>query len=128
LRHAHGRRTAAARQPRRRSTPGGSARPWRAGGRLMHGGVPVTFHRRAEDALANAQLNDTLRRVTARILDSRAAGLARLPDADAWRDRGREIRAHTLAHLDRYLDQFVDSVEARGGHVHFAATAEDAVS
>ena len=94
----------------------------------MHGGVPVTFHRRAEDALANAQLNDTLRRVTARILDSRAAGLARLPDADAWRDRGREIRAHTLAHLDRYLDQFVDSVEARGGHVHFAATAEDAVS
>jgi L-lactate dehydrogenase complex protein LldF len=75
----------------------------------------VTFHRRAEDALANRQLNATLRRVTARILDSRAAGLGRLPEPDVWRDHGRAIRAHTLAHLDRYLDEFVANVELRGG-------------
>lgn len=87
----------------------------------------VTFHRRAEDALANRQLNATLRRVTARILDSRAAGLGRLPEPDVWRDHGRAIRAHTLAHLDRYLDEFVANVELRGGHVHFARTAADAV-
>lgn len=88
---------------------------------------PLPFHRRTEDALANAQLNGTLRRVTSRILDSRQAGLDRLGSADDWRDRARRIRAHTLAHLDRYLDQFVTSVEARGGHVHFARTADDAV-
>lgn len=88
---------------------------------------PLPFHRRAEDALANAQLNDTLRRVTSRILDSRLAGLDRLPASDDWRDHARTIRAHTLAHLDRYIDEFVTNVEALGGHVHFARTADDAV-
>jgi L-lactate dehydrogenase complex protein LldF len=88
---------------------------------------PLPFRRRAEDALANVHLNSTLRRVTARILDSRSAGLDRLPGSDDWRDHARAIRAHTLAHLDRYLDEFVTNVEALGGHVHFARTADDAV-
>lgn len=88
---------------------------------------PLPFHRRAEDALADTHLNSTLRRVTARILDSRSAGLDRLPESDDWRDHARSIRAHTLANLDTYLDQFVTNVEARGGHVHFARTADDAV-
>ena len=89
---------------------------------------PLPFHRRAEDALADAHLNSTLRRVTTRIQDSRAAGLDRLPASDDWRDHARAIRAHTLAHLDRYVDQFVTNVEALGGHVHFASTADDAVT
>lgn len=89
--------------------------------------APLPFHRRAEDALADTHLGASLRAVTARILDSRQAGLDRLPDADLWRDHARRIRAHTLSRLDHYLDQFVENVEARGGHVHFARTAEDAV-
>jgi len=88
---------------------------------------PLPFLRRAEDALGNAHLNSTLRRVTTRIQDSRNAGLDRLPGADDWRDHARAVRAHTLAHLDRYLDQFVTNVEALGGHVYFARTAQDAV-
>lgn len=89
--------------------------------------APLTFHRRTEDALADRQLNGTLRRVTARILESRTAGLERLPGSDEWRDHARGIRAHTLSKLDQYLDQFVTSVEANGGHVYFARTADDAV-
>lgn len=88
---------------------------------------PLSFHRRAEDALADTHLGPTLRTVTGRILDSRQAGLDRLPDADDWRDHARAIRAHTLSQLDRYLDQFVENVEALGGHVYFARTADDAV-
>ena len=53
--------------------------------------------------------------------------LDRLPDADGWRDHARRIRAHTLSRLDHYLDQFVAAVEARGGHVYYARTADDAV-
>lgn len=85
------------------------------------------FDRRAEDALANTELRATLRTVTTAILGYRKAGLERLPDADAWRDHARRIRAHTLARLDAYLDQFTDAVEARGGHVFYAKTAADAV-
>jgi len=36
------------------------------------------------------------------------------------------IKEHTLAHLDRYLEQLEASVKRLGGHVHWAATAEDA--
>ena len=43
------------------------------------------------------------------------------------RDTARRIRAHTIAHLDRYLDQFVTEAAAtRGCAVHWAETAEDA--
>jgi L-lactate dehydrogenase complex protein LldF len=88
---------------------------------------PVTFHRRAEDALGDTQLRGALRLVTGRVQDSRVAALDRLPDADAWRDHARRIRAHTLSRLDHYLDQFVTNLEARGGHAYYAATADDAV-
>src|SRR5205823_4382648 len=33
---------------------------------------------------------------------------------------------HTLAHLDQYLEQLEASVHKLGGHVHWAASAEDA--
>lgn len=89
--------------------------------------APVTFHGRSEKALADSHLNATLRNVTSRILDARAAGLSKLPGSDDWRDHGRRIRAHTLSQLDRYLELFVTNVQARGGHVYFARTADDAV-
>ena len=87
----------------------------------------VSFYRRTEEALGNHQLREAVQRVTGRVQQSRQAALARLPDADAWRDHARRIRAHTLARLDTYLDQFVGAVEAKGGHVFYARTADDAV-
>jgi L-lactate dehydrogenase complex protein LldF len=87
---------------------------------------PVRFHKRVEDALANKDLAAVIRRTTTRSLDARTAALANLAGADDWRDRARAIRADTLAHLDRYLEQFIAAVEARGGHVHYAQRAQDA--
>jgi L-lactate dehydrogenase complex protein LldF len=49
-----------------------------------------------------------------------------LPGADALRDRARQIRAHTIAPLDRYLARFADAAEQQGAHVFWADTAEDA--
>jgi L-lactate dehydrogenase complex protein LldF len=88
---------------------------------------PGTFQSRTSAALADTALRKTLRDVTAVILESRKAGLGRLPHADDWRDHARRIRAHTLARLDHYVDQFADAVEAKGGRVFYAATAADAV-
>ena len=42
------------------------------------------------------------------------------------RDHAKRIKEHTLAHLDHYLEQLEASVQRLGGHVHWAATAEDA--
>ena len=85
------------------------------------------FDERTADALGDTRLRTTLRTVTTAILGYRRAGLGRLADSDGWRDHARRIRAHTLARLDTYLDQFVENVEQNGGHAYYAATAEDAV-
>jgi len=49
-----------------------------------------------------------------------------LVDWEMWRNAGEEIRTHTLNHLDVYLEQLSDNFAARGGHVFFAETAEEA--
>ena len=50
----------------------------------------------------------------------------RLLEFEALRDRARDIKNHTLAHLDFYLEQFEAKVVENGGHVHWASTPEEA--
>jgi L-lactate dehydrogenase complex protein LldF len=42
------------------------------------------------------------------------------------RDSARDIKAHTLAHLDLYLEAYEERVVASGGVVHYARSAEAA--
>jgi len=42
------------------------------------------------------------------------------------RDEACAIKEHTLAHLDLYLEEYENKVTEAGGHVHWAATADDA--
>src|SRR5207247_6987717 len=63
---------------------------------------------------------------TGRLRDARLAAWGLLPDVEELRERGREIRQQTIADLDRYIDEFSRALEARGGHVHFAASADEA--
>jgi len=88
--------------------------------------APASFYRRAEEALADTALGTKVQRATRRLLANRAAGFETLAGADALRDRARAVRADVVAHLDRYLDEFAASVERRGGHVHWADSADDA--
>jgi L-lactate dehydrogenase complex protein LldF len=89
--------------------------------------IPVSFHRRVEDALAAPDTRRAVQHVSVGVMKSRAAAIAGLADSDAVRDRARRIRAETLSRLDVYLDRFVEAVEARGGHVFYAHTGEEAV-
>jgi L-lactate dehydrogenase complex protein LldF len=86
----------------------------------------VSFYRRAVDALADRALRDKVEKATGRLLGGRQAGFRSFPQADAVRDRARLVRADVVAHLDRYLREFGANVEHRGGHVHWADTADDA--
>ncbi len=71
-----------------------------------------------------------------RALDRVASGfeVARLksieevtPDVwEVWKQEARDIKVHTLDHLDYYLDLLYTNVTAAGGHLHFAKDADQA--
>lgn len=88
--------------------------------------TPLTFYERVADALQDQQLHHSLDKATTRFTTGRNNALAALPEAEALRDHARRIRAHTIANLDIYLGQFAEAVKNVGGHVHWAATAEEA--
>jgi L-lactate dehydrogenase complex protein LldF len=56
----------------------------------------------------------------------RAAAAVRLPEFETLRDNARDIKTHTLAHLDLYLEEYEKRVTEAGGHVHYARDAEEA--
>jgi L-lactate dehydrogenase complex protein LldF len=49
-----------------------------------------------------------------------------VPEIEDLRQRGHDIKMTVIDDLDRYVDEFTRALEARGGHVHFARTAEEA--
>jgi L-lactate dehydrogenase complex protein LldF len=77
-------------------------------------------------ALADSHAQQALDAATARLRDARLAAWDLLPDVEELRERGREIKQRTISDLDRYVVDFARALEARGGHVHYAATAEEA--
>ena len=93
---------------------------------MAHVTSNVTFYERVEDALQNTQARGAFDRATKRFTTLRATAFESLPAGEAVRDRARAIRAHTLGHLDQYLAQFADAVEAAGGQVHWTADAAEA--
>ena len=80
----------------------------------------------ARRALADTQLRRNLGKATRTIRAKRAAVVGELPDWEELRDAGQAIKAETMAHLDRYLEQLEEQVTARGGVVHWARDANDA--
>lgn len=86
----------------------------------------IAFYDRVDHALHDELLQTALTRATTRFVGNRAGAIGALSDADRLRDQARAIRAHALAHLDELLPQLAANVEARGGHVCWAADGEEA--
>ena len=80
----------------------------------------------ARRALADTQLRRNLGQATSTIRAKRAAVVGELPDWEQLRDAGQAIKAETMAHLDRYLEQLEARVTERGGTVHWARDAAEA--
>jgi len=81
---------------------------------------------RAEAALLTPALGAAVKRATDSLRTRKDEATESLGNWEAWRERGREIRAHTIANLDAYLARFAESVQRRGGNVHFALDAGEA--
>jgi L-lactate dehydrogenase complex protein LldF len=84
------------------------------------------FKENARAALADEQLQRALGNVRSGFIDKRLKAAERLPEFEELRDAARDIKDHTLAHLDLYLEAYEAKVAASGGTVHFARTAEEA--
>jgi len=84
------------------------------------------FKSNAVDALANENLQKAMGHVQVGFIEKRKLAADGLPEFEALRDNARDIKDHTLAHLDLYLEAYSEKVEESGGHVHWAQTAEDA--
>lgn len=86
----------------------------------------LAFSQQARAALANPTLQSALAKIKTGWVAGRARAAARLPEFEDLRDLGREIKNHTLAHLDLYLEAFEAKVIEQGGRVHWARDAAEA--
>ena len=84
------------------------------------------FKDNAARALADGQLQRALGNVRRGFIDKRQAAADKLPEFEALRDSARDIKNHTLQHLDLYLEAYERKVQESGGHVHFARDADEA--
>jgi L-lactate dehydrogenase complex protein LldF len=86
-----------------------------------------TVKARSKDALQDDFLRKAVKFTTERLKQGKIKATDEHGNWEEWRERGRQIRLHTIAHLDYYLNLFIDKARANGVIVHFAPTAEDAV-
>ena len=84
------------------------------------------FVENSRNALANAPLQRALGRFRTGFQSKRLAAITRLPEFDVLREEARQIKDHTLTHLDLYLERYEAAVTQSGGVVHWCSTAADA--
>ncbi|MEK0084504.1 LutB/LldF family L-lactate oxidation iron-sulfur protein [Benzoatithermus flavus] len=88
--------------------------------------TPLAFADRASAALDDPVLQTALAGIRTGWVAGRQRAAERLPEFEALRDLGRDIKDHTLACLDLYLEAFEANVTACGGTVHWARDAAEA--
>ena len=84
------------------------------------------FVEQARTALGNKTLESALRRLATTFPERRRLAYEQLPEFPELRRIGAEIKDHTLAHLDFYLERFEREVVRAGGAVHWARDADEA--
>jgi L-lactate dehydrogenase complex protein LldF len=84
------------------------------------------FQVAAKALMGDSQLRKNVRHATKVIQTKRARVVAEMPDWQELREAGKEIRRHTMQHLDFYLEEFERNCTAAGGVVHWARNAEEA--
>jgi L-lactate dehydrogenase complex protein LldF len=86
------------------------------------------FQKASAKALGNPQLQAFLKRSMGNFDEAREEAIQEL-SPERWKElqhRAREIKAHTIEHLDYYLEMLYDRITHNGGQVHFAKDAAEA--
>ena len=92
----------------------------------MSGSTTRDFKANAARELANDALRAALTKSKGHFTEGRTTAAENLPEFEELRDQSRDIKDHTIEHLDFYLEAYEKKVKESGGHVHWARTAEDA--
>lgn len=87
----------------------------------------VPFKDRIRNAIADEALIEAVKKTTDKLEGGKLLSSESLGNWEQWREQGSRIRSHVVAHLDYYLGQFIENVKKRGGHVHIADNAKQAV-
>ena len=88
--------------------------------------LATPFRERAGRALDDRFLQEALTVATTKFITLRREAFAELPEGDALRDQARAIKEATLQRLDYWLERLIERIESRGGHVHYATSADEA--
>lgn len=93
----------------------------------MH--IEPSFRKRYHKAIHDKVMIKAVKLGTGRLRGKRAEAIEGVGPKRwmAFRDRAEAIRLHVIQHLDQYLEQLVDNVLKKGGHVCLAKTGEEAV-
>lgn len=81
---------------------------------------------RSRESLQNDFLRAAVRFTQDKLRNKKQTVTEEFGHWEEWRERGRQIRAHTVSHLDYYLQQFAHHVRQAGGQVYFAADGDEA--
>jgi len=84
------------------------------------------FDRNARAALRDGQLRGALRNLAETFGERRRAAVLSVENWEDLRSRARRIKDETLAHLDKYLEQFAENAERAGAVVHWARDGKEA--
>ncbi len=80
----------------------------------------------AKETLQNTQMRRNLGYATDKIRTKRNTRVDEMPDWEALREAGSNIKRNTVARWPELLEQFEANVTARGGIVHWARDAKEA--
>jgi L-lactate dehydrogenase complex protein LldF len=87
-----------------------------------------SFKENAARTIEAGTIPRALKNVRQNFIDKRVKAAEALPEFEALRDSAKDIKNHTLAHLDLYIERYEQKVKDSGGHVHFALDAAEARS
>jgi L-lactate dehydrogenase complex protein LldF len=96
------------------------------GHKILNPRTAPTFPMAARAAMGDTQLRKNVRHATDVIQAKRARVVGEMPDWQQLRETGKQIRQHTMQHLDVYLEQFEANCTKAGGVVHWARDAAEA--
>lgn len=84
------------------------------------------FKSQAKAALGDKVLQGALDNAKGGFIERRRIAMEALPEFEQLRQAGKEIKEHTLSHLDFYLEHYEAQVIASGGKVHWAHSPREA--
>ena len=87
-----------------------------------------TFDQNALDALNDVQLRGALKNLAKTFGERRKVAMTTVDDWEGLREKARAVKDETLAHLDKYLEKFVENAEKAGTKIHWARDASEANS